>query len=59
VAAALDAIAAVNEANEALEFNPNETLLLEALLVRLSVAGASVSYSHLRQSGTVGGAAHR
>jgi DNA polymerase-3 subunit delta' len=59
VAAALEAIAAVNEANEALEFNPNETLLLEALLVRLSAAGASLSYPHLRPSGSVGRAAHR
>jgi DNA polymerase III subunit delta' len=36
VAATLDAIDAVHDANEALEFNPNEALLLEALLVRLS-----------------------
>jgi hypothetical protein len=40
VAATLDAIDAVHDANEALEFNPNEALLLEALLVRLS-SGAS------------------
>lgn len=48
VAATLDAVAAVNEANEALEFNPNEALLLEALLVRLSAAAARVSYSPSR-----------
>jgi DNA polymerase-3 subunit delta' len=57
-AATLDAIAAVDEANEALEFNPNETLLLEALLVRLSTAGAAVSYSPSRPSSSVGRAAH-
>jgi DNA polymerase-3 subunit delta' len=39
VAATLDAIEAVHEANEALEYNPNEALLLQALLVRLSSAG--------------------
>jgi DNA polymerase-3 subunit delta' len=54
LAAALDAIAAVNEANEALEFNPNESLLIEALLVRLSAAGAGVSHSPLRASSSVG-----
>jgi DNA polymerase III subunit delta' len=58
VAATLDAIGAVNGANEALEFNPNETLLLEALLVRLSSAGAAVSYSPSRPSSSVGRAAH-
>jgi len=50
VAATLDAIGAVNDANAALEYNPNETLLLEALLVRLSSAGAPVSYSPTRPS---------
>jgi DNA polymerase-3 subunit delta' len=39
VAATLDAIDAVHDANEALEYNPNEALLLQALLVRLSSAG--------------------
>ncbi len=39
VAATLEAIDAVHEANEALEYNPNEALLLQALLVRLSSAG--------------------
>jgi DNA polymerase-3 subunit delta' len=58
VAATLDAIAAVDEANEALEYNPNETLLLEALLVRLSSAGAAVSYSPSRPSSSDGRAAH-
>jgi hypothetical protein len=41
VAATLDAIDAVHDANEALEFNPNEALLLQALLVRLSSTGGS------------------
>jgi DNA polymerase-3 subunit delta' len=41
VAATLDAIEAVHDANEALEYNPNEALLLQALLVRLSSAGGS------------------
>ena len=58
VAATLDAIGAVNDANAALEYNPNETLLLEALLVRLSSAGAPVSYSPTRPSSSDGRAAH-
>jgi DNA polymerase-3 subunit delta' len=41
VAATLDAIDAVHDANEALEFNPNEALLLQALLVRLSSPGGN------------------
>ena len=58
VAATLDAIAAVDEANEALEYNPNETLLLEALLVRLSSPGGAVAHSPSRPSSSDGRAAH-
>ncbi|MGY6502498.1 MAG: hypothetical protein ACXIVQ_16555 [Acidimicrobiales bacterium] len=38
---ALDALAALRDAAEALDRNPNETLLLQALMVKLSVAHAT------------------
>jgi DNA polymerase-3 subunit delta' len=49
-AAALDAVDAIRTATESLEFNPNETLLLQALMVRLSGATASGTPAGTRAS---------
>lgn len=54
--ACLEALDAVSKANEALAYNPNEALLLQALLVRLS--GLGLTYSTRRPSSSDGRATH-
>lgn len=50
VGACLQALEAVGDANEALSRNPNEALLLQALLVRLSRLGYSTASARVAQT---------
>lgn len=57
-AAAITALEAVDAAAKALERNPNEALLLQSLLARLSDAARVVRYSSPGPSSSAGRAAH-
>jgi DNA polymerase-3 subunit delta' len=57
-ALAITALDAVDAAARGLERNPNESLMLEALLIRLSDAASSVRYSSPGPSSSAGRAAH-
>ena len=57
-AAAITALEAVDDVVKALERNPNESLLLQSLLVRLSDAARVVRYSSPGPSSSAGRAAH-
>jgi DNA polymerase III subunit delta' len=57
-AAAITALEAIDASAKGLERNPNEPLLLEALLIRLSDAASAVRYSSTGPSSSAGRAAH-